>query len=157
MNISIKFGFGVYLCGTANPLPTRTECGYVRNNAQHRLLAAEHGLGFDIAEPNLQVGRQIFAHQFQHGHITTTVQLETIRKHFSSLEIDFCLNKSEMKGRKMAVIEAIFVQWMARTGGGHLMVNYYVGKMERIVSRGKTFCRGNREMEENNNNSSEMK
>jgi len=38
------------------------------------------------------------------------------------------------------------------------MVNYYVGKMERIVSRGKTFSRGNREMEENNNNnSSEIK
>ena len=66
----------IYLCWSTNPLPTGTEGRYVWHDAEHRLFATEHGFGFNVPEPNFQIGGQILARKFQHGHITTSIQLK---------------------------------------------------------------------------------
>lgn len=76
-----------YLCRSSNPLPSGTERRNVRHDAQHRFLATEHGLRFYIAEPHFQIGCQIFAHQFQHGHVSAAVQLSKYFKQITKIAI----------------------------------------------------------------------
>ena len=67
---------------TAFVLPTsggRTvlfEQRHVRHSANNACLTPESRLRLHIAEPDLQVGCKIFAHQFQHGYLGVSIQLD---------------------------------------------------------------------------------
>ena len=60
----------------ADPLPAASELRDVRDYAEHALLAPEHGLALDVAEPDAKVGSEALAGQLQHRCLASAVQLQ---------------------------------------------------------------------------------
>ncbi len=63
-----------------DPLPTAPELRDVRYDTEHALLAAVHGLGLDVAEPDAKVRGEVLAGQFEHGRLAAAIQLEEKEK-----------------------------------------------------------------------------
>ena len=74
-----------HLSRLPNPRPASPELRDVRHHAQHGLLTPEHGLRLDVAEPHLQVGREVLAGQFQHGDVAAAVQLREQKREVITL------------------------------------------------------------------------
>ena len=64
------------LRGLPHPLPAALELRDVGDDAEHGLLAAVHRLGLHVAEPHLQVRREVVARQLEHRHVPAAVQLQ---------------------------------------------------------------------------------
>lgn len=66
----------------AYPEPLAAEQRDVRHDAKHALLTSVHGLGLHVAEPDLQVRREIVARQLEHRHVAAAVEVQAVDQRY---------------------------------------------------------------------------
>lgn len=70
--------FRVRHLSATHPKPLAAELLDVGHDTEQRLRAPEHRLGFDVAEPDLQLRSEVVAGQLEHRGIAAAIQIQRV-------------------------------------------------------------------------------